>query len=402
MTTPDNTTSPGDRRILIAIVVLAAVLRLLATVVLPDQQFPDAAGYRAAGLQFWSTGQLGTHHIMPLYPLLVGVAGAGWGQLLMDAALSTASVWLLHVLTWEVFADRAAAHLAALAAAIYPHFIFFSVAGLTATLFIALILAAFTAWYRGAFTIAAIFAVLSILTRPSIDVLAPLLVIYFAAVVHRLPWPTVVRKCLGYAAVYLVLMAPWWLHNFQTYGTFVRLNLGSADAFYMGNNPMNRTGGGISGVDGDMTTFDAIKDPAARNAALWKAGLDYVRGDPLHFIEMAAVKFTRLWRPWPYTQSYRGLIYVLASLISFAPMLLLALLYLGRWGYAELARIGPVMLFAIFLTAVHMVTVASIRYRLPIEPFVLVFGAVAAARLARRWPISRSLIARLDAEPRSR
>src|SRR5437762_1550980 len=75
--------------------------------------------------------------------------------------------------------------IAALGAAVYPPFIYFSFVGLTETLFTTLILAAYVCWYRGAFAAAAVFAVLSILTRPAIDLLAPLLVVYFAAVAHR-------------------------------------------------------------------------------------------------------------------------------------------------------------------------------------------------------------------------
>ena len=40
-------------------------------------------------------------------------------------------------------------------------------------------------------------------------------------------------------------MAPWWLHNYHYYGTFVRLNVAGGENFYAGNNPRNKTGGGL-------------------------------------------------------------------------------------------------------------------------------------------------------------
>src|SRR5438128_2349876 len=88
-------------------------------------------------------------------------------------------------------------------------------------LWLILVLSAYVCWYRGAFATAAVFAVLSILTRPAIDLLAPLLAIYFAAVVHRFAASAILRQCLIYAAIYCALMTPWWIHNYATYGAFV-------------------------------------------------------------------------------------------------------------------------------------------------------------------------------------
>ena len=56
------------------------------------------------------------------------------------------------------FADRTPGHRAGAAAACYRPANSFAVVGLSETLFITLVLAAFLCWYRGRFTAAAIFA----------------------------------------------------------------------------------------------------------------------------------------------------------------------------------------------------------------------------------------------------
>ncbi len=388
--------SSTDRKLAAIALATALLVRVAAALLLPDQGMPDAAVLRASALSLWSTGRLGASHIMPLYPLLAGLVGEGTGQLALDVALSTAAAGLVYMLTLTVFADRLAAFLAAMATALYPNLIFFTVLGLTEPLYIALVLAAFVAWYRGAFAVAAVFATLSILTRPSIDLLAPVLVLYFALIIHRLPWRSAALKLAAYAAIYCALMAPWWAYNFQAYGTFVRLNLASGEVFYLGNNPMNRSGGGIYGVDGDLTQFASNPDPVARNAAQWAAGLDYVRNNPGRFVEMAAIKFVRFWRPWPYAAEYSNWRYVVVSAVSFVPVALLALFYLLRWSFADRVRAGPLFLLVGYITAIHMITIASIRYRVPLEPFVIIFAAVAAARLLRRWPVGRQWVAAID------
>ena len=130
----------------------------------------------------------------------------------------------------------------ALVAKVYPHFIFLAAVDLTETLFMTLTVAAFVCWYRNHFIAAAILAVLLILTRPVIDLIAPVLVVYFSFAIRRLYFWGAVRQLLIFIAIYFAMMSSWWFHNYRAYGTFVRLDLGSGMALYSGNNPMNPGG----------------------------------------------------------------------------------------------------------------------------------------------------------------
>jgi hypothetical protein len=46
------------------------------------------------------------------------------------------------------------------------------------------------------------------------------------------------------------------------------------------------------------------------------------------------------------------------------------------------------MAWGAYLTLIHMVFIGSLRYRLPLEPFIIMFAAVAVIRLGR-WQLSR-------------
>jgi 4-amino-4-deoxy-L-arabinose transferase-like glycosyltransferase len=390
MVQEEHQTDRGEQRYrytLATIIVLALVLRLTVAMVFPDQHFFDTRGYREAALHIWRPHEFNNaynRYIMPLYPAVIALTGAGWGQLIFDIASSSATVCLIYLLSFTLFGDRAAALLAALGAALYPFFLFYSVVGLTESLFTALIVAAFLAWYRKMFMLAAIFAVLSILTRPTFDLLAPLLVLYFALVIHRLPLRVAARHLAVYVAVYCVLMAPWWVHNYQAYGTFVRLNLGSGLALHSGNNPRNQSGG-VSDVQLDLSQFDAITDPVARDRALRDAAVAYIAEDPIRFLQLAGLKFMRYWRFWPFAEAYASFWFIAASLVSYVPILFLSIAYAVSCGREAFIRITPILLFAGYMTALHMVFVGSIRYRLPIEPFLIVLAAAMPARWLQHW-----------------
>jgi hypothetical protein len=386
--TLDTTSS----RIPLWVILLSAlILRLIAATLMPDQtpHVPDSLTYRALGHQLWQGNVFGTPYFMPLYPALVGVLGPGWAQMLADIAISTVMVWLVFELALAVFYDKNIALVAALGAAVYPPFIYFSFVGLTETLFTTLILAAYVCWYRGAFVTAAVFAVLSILTRPAIDLLAPLLAIYFAAVIHRFTAAAILRQFFIYAAIYCALMTPWWIHNYAAYGAFVRLNLAAGENFYAGNNPLNTSGGAINGVDFDDTAYRKITDPVERNRVAFSAAVEFVRQDPKAFLQRATVKFVRFWRLWPYASDYSDWRIVVIYATSYVPIFLLALAYFGFWGGPEFFRIAPILAFAGYLTLVNVVFVASLRYRFPLEPFMIVVAAAALIRLMRRWSAIR-------------
>jgi hypothetical protein len=372
---------------LFAILFAGFTLRIAAALIVPDQSanLPDAIFYREAGKLLWATGQLGNPYWMPLYPALVAVTGPGWTQLFIDISLSTAMIWLVYELANAIFADKQTAFLAAVFTAIYPTFIFFSIVGLTETLFMALLVAAYICWYRNAYVAAAILSVLSILTRPIIDPLTPLLVVYFSLAIQKLSIKAALKNLAIYAGIYCVLMAPWWLHNYNAYGSFVRLNLGSGDALYSANNPFNQTGGMDKNMRVNAAAFYKITDPIARDEALRNAAFNYIQENPTRFVIQAFKRLQRFWYPWPHTQEYSANIYKVISLCSFVPVLLMALVFLILEGRVYFRRIAPLLLFIAYLTSVHMVFPGSLRYRLPLEPFLIILAAAGTIQLGDRW-----------------
>ena len=131
-----------------------------------------------------------------------------------------------------------------------------------------------------------------------------------------------------------------------------------------------------------MTTFEKIADPVERDRALRSAAFGYIADHPLRFLELAGLKFIRMWRPWPANDGYRNFATILIAILSFAPVVLLAGMgvFLKR---TMVRRLSPILWFALGYTAVHMILVGTIRYRLPLEPFLLILSSVAISYLVR-------------------
>jgi 4-amino-4-deoxy-L-arabinose transferase-like glycosyltransferase len=357
--------------------------RLFVFAVLPDQHFGDARVYVETGHALATTGFMSSPIYMPLYPLWTWIWGGAWGVKFGDILVSTATIWLVWRLADILVGDRLVALAAAVITAFYPFFLFFAVSGLTETLFTFLLLAAFLCFYRGRFLGGSTILVLTVLVRPAIDFLAPVLIAAFALAVHRSSIRQTAYRVGQYACVYLVLMTPWWVDNYLNYGTFVRLDLGAGIVMYSGNNPLNTSGGGVAGAmktsDFDASEFKSITDPVQRNAALEKAALDFIQRDPGRFIQLAGVKFLRFWRLWPYAGEYESPWIIAASVLSYGVLLAFSIVYLARQGRQNIRLLSPILLLALYLTLVNMVTIGSIRYRFPLEPFIVILGAAGAS-----------------------
>ena len=103
-----------------------------------------------------------------------------------------------------------------------------------------------------------------------------------------------------------------------------------------------------------------------------KEAIEYIVAKPIHFIKMSAVKFVRFWRLWPFTEHYQQWYIFASSLLSYGVVLVLSIGFLVRNVKNNLTKLIPIFSLIVYLTLVHMVTIGSIRYRFPLEPFLII------------------------------
>jgi 4-amino-4-deoxy-L-arabinose transferase-like glycosyltransferase len=359
---------------LLIILFTALIVRLIIMLFYPDQLFPDAQAYKTIGKEIFSGSIITNNIYMPLYPILSFITGGGKIQILTDIFLSVISIWLIFSISIVLFKDRLMALLSSIIGALYPHFVFYSVSGLTEVFFTFLILLSFLLFYKNKIVWAMIFSIFALLVKPSLDFFNPILVVIFIIIVHKMQWKVALKYLGIYFLSYVVIMSPWWIHQYQKYDSFVRLSLGDGIVLYAGNNPLNFSGGGISGVDFDDSHFE-VQDPIIRNITLKNAAFEYILSNPGHFVKMSLVKLTRLWRLWPYAQEYSQWYIVVLSLLSYGMVLLMALGFMVRYSKKYFRNTLPILALFAYITLVHMISIGSIRYRFPLEPFLIIFAS---------------------------
>jgi 4-amino-4-deoxy-L-arabinose transferase-like glycosyltransferase len=367
------------------VVALAAIVRIAALLLLPEAAASDAGTYRQAGIDLFERGLIGSENVMPLYPAWTYITGGGTGLKLADIALSVATVWILHRLALEMFADEAVALTAAAIFAVYPLSVFYALQGISETAFTFLVCASFLALYRARFGWGSVLLVLAILVRPALDLLAPLLVVVFSAVVLRSGGTTTVKRLAGYAGIYVALMFPWWVHNYARYGELVRLNLGDGAVISEGN---------LCPPD-DLGLFEEIRevrdcsddaaapapDAVAENRAAKRETVRFMLDHPSYAAKVLVAKALAFWRPWAYSPDWR---YKAVYLLSYGVVLVFALVFMCLYWRLYRRQTAPVMLLIAYWFVVHVITISYVRYRFPIEPFLVLFASCAAKRASGR------------------
>jgi 4-amino-4-deoxy-L-arabinose transferase-like glycosyltransferase len=313
----------------------------------------------------------------------------------------------LHVLTaigaavvaYSIFKDRLTATIAMSAMIIYPSLLAYQSVLLSETLFIFLLVWGFALLYlwnespgsglRLFISSVEVFS-LSFYAKAVLTVLTPALVASRSIAASE-------RKAarLKYTAasclILLICFSPWWVRNWQIFGRFVPFTTSASWNLYLGNNPANKNAGVDWSADvdaGEYASIMSLGGELAINEAFAEKAKAYILGDKAAFFRNAWLKFKRFWNfqsnyaGGNYSMAFRLYNLSLALSWGLAFPLGMASAWLNRGKWLELL---PIYVLVAYFTIMHVVVIASLRYRLPIEPFFIIVGADSVRRIIRGY-----------------
>lgn len=330
------------------------------------------------------------------YPLFIaGLRLLGCHNLIcfrvVQVFLSLATIWSLYLLASRVF-NRATGVVTIYLAAIYPYFIYMPGTLLATSWFSCLII---TGTYlfleslehenKRLMLLSGLFFGLAILTVPAGIVLIG------AAIL----WQIVYKRHLSkrFLPLLLIVLAlcilPWVYRNYTALGI---LNLSSNGGYnlWLGNNP-----------DTDIDHPHAVAVPEALRQRLDAArsekeisdiyaseAIKFIWENPGIFVKRMIKKAVYFWRldPSPTTRSYvsKNRLVKYTGIVSFATILSAAII--GFFVASSNERVRPKlwMYFALACTAVYSVFIAKVRFRLPLDHFLIIMAAFSTVRLLQK------------------
>jgi hypothetical protein len=420
----------AHRRWIIAIVLIALLIRVGwvlsrpagddALAALPDQrEYLDLGRslLEGRGLHFYDERFRAVVYAyrMPLYPALIAGCFADVRAVrLVQAAMDASTVLAVALLAMALLPPerrRGASVIAAAIVALNPFLIYFTGLVLSETLFTAMLAWGMLLlivgakggrltdrdaagdllphrprlgtllWLIGGLVIAG-----STLARPSAAPLAVILGIAatFAArpprgsgvPAFRVRWPLPVATTMLLLTV--AVLAPWAWRNSTVIGHWLWTTSNSGVTAWDGFNPDATGASDQSGLR--MMPQLASMNEVERSTYLSSRATDYIRQNPRHAAELAAIKAGRTWSPMPLSADYGNWMYRLAGLGYALPFDLLVLAGICA---APIRRSAKAFLLApaVYFTLVHMASVGSLRYRVPVEPPLAVLAAAGATMI---------------------
>ncbi|MCM8770010.1 MAG: glycosyltransferase family 39 protein [Candidatus Omnitrophica bacterium] len=331
----------------------------------------------------------------PLYPFFLSIFVFLQANFLairiVQAIISAATVVLIFFLGEKLFSKKVG-WLAGILSAVYPFFIFYSGFLLTETLFIFLTVwtilelitmhnkPTYMAAVRAGFSLG-----LSSLCRPTMLVFAPfgLLLNFMNAADKRLR----AKEIFVSLVVLLVTISPWVTRNYVLLKKFVPGTTMGGWVFWEGNNPHSE--GGPCRIFPE----EVSKIPEGeRDRFLYRETWKVIRNNPRRYLWLLQNKFRRFWNIVPNAQEFSKPSYCLISVLSFGLILPFFLIgFVLSWKTQSVRHLHALI---IFFTLFHMVYLASIRYRVAIEPMVLILGAhgwfsIISLISGTNWPIKK-------------
>lgn len=413
-----NQTWLSERRVhlyLILILVVAAVARVVVAFYLGDsatswpvhdQDSYDALAQRVlAGKGFtfdrawypWVPPNTPTSYFsgsMVLY-LVAIYAVVGHHPLaarLVTAAIGTVTCYLMYRLGRRLAGVQVGLITAGIGA-VYAYLVYYSATLMTETIFIAAILLAldtsfdlvtkssWTRWLRLGVCLA-----IAVLFRMAVLPFAILLIVWIVLKSRERP---PLRAVLVPFVVIVLAVAPWTARNYELYGRFMLLESQFGHVFWSGNYPGRDVNFDFenSAWVAPLPASVARLNEADKSYALLRLGIQNVIEDPGHFLLLSLNRLKVLFMFWP--SPYSSTISNLARVLSFG-VTLPFMLYGLALSFRSWRRYMIIYLFMILHISVYAASWALIRYRLPIDPLLIMFAALALVDIRSRawslWP----------------
>lgn len=192
-----------------------------------------------------------------------------------------------------------------------------------------------------------------------------------------------ITACVVASVVMIVLILPWSFRNLLVFNHFVLVSTNAGSNFWMGNNP--QTTGSYMALP-ELNIANEVERDNELNRQAWA----YIRQEPISFAVRTVTKAAKLydresigisWNEQGLQERFGTRILTPLKLLSSGYWYLVlisacvgVIFLLRNKSWPEIATLPP-LVFWLYFTAVHGITVTGDRYHMPAIPFIAMLAA---------------------------
>lgn len=336
-------------------------------------------------------------HRMPGYPVLLAPLFLVFGEnppvfaaRLVNILVGSLTVPAVGWLAWLLFKDRLLALASGWICAVDPLNIVMSGLILSEAPFCLMMVLQLAFWCKAlrsenridGFSLlsAGLLAAAAVYCRPSWLYFVPFATVLGIACSPRNFRP-ILRSGLVVSVVLAIGLCPWWYRNYQITGHFVSTTLQTGPSLYDGLHPEATGASDMEFVEEFRNAEMRLGSDASKetleyrlNRTMRQAAVNWARKHPDLVWKLARSKFVRLWNFWPNEATLSSLGVKAVVFCAYFPVLILGIVGALRSCKADFA-VRLLWIPALYITALHVVFVSSIRYR---APAMICFAVLAA------------------------
>ncbi|MEW6039938.1 MAG: glycosyltransferase family 39 protein [Elusimicrobiota bacterium] len=352
-------------------------------ITLDDASSWDNVAYNIiSGMGFIESNGQPTYFRLPVYPLFLGSIYYIFGHnyFIAKAANSivdSITVVILMLIAFKAFNDSTISVITGILLAIYPPLLVYNgIIGTEILYTFLLSLSIYLLMYKR-YMISGI--VMGVATQcRSTTILFPFffLILYFLLNKEK-TFKVNLKKALAFVIPFIIILLPWSIRNYRVFDVFTPVNVGAGHLFWSGTSielkGMHAIGGknDLGNVYPELQKYSMMK----RDQIAFEKGFENIYRHPFGFIKLTAKKF--IWFLFqPVGQVLAEKFSPAAGKLLYFPHTLLVLLagagiYFSRGAFRALLPVTSILLY---FTIMHSIISTIPRYRLPIEPYILLFA----------------------------
>jgi len=358
--------------------------------------YPDESRFISEAIKFGQSFQFYTGSEraweMPLTAIIYGLfyklIGTKVGLIIVirifQSLLVILNAFLIYKISEIIFKNKIQSLIAFIIMLFYPFFIYYQGLLLSETIFITILLIAFYfiyKWYESDFQLnkyfllSNVFLILGLYFKATLSILPPFLIsgFYFF---NKFNLKFFLKIFIYSFLICLIVLSPWLIRNYIIFNKLIIFTTSSGANLYLGNNKNNKDGGCDWNKDVDKKLVVKIKklSEIEQNKVFKEKALEFIKKHPHIFLRLAVMKLKRFYNIEFNNKNLRKSKLNYISIFSYGIIFILFLvsIILNRKNWRKLSVI---YILFIYFTLLHMIVIASIRYRLPLEPFMILLAS---------------------------